>query len=157
MSNLVTENWLSKERCLPGINCIVYPDGTITILRHYESYNPNTKETKYFCNPVCDTTIDSLIKYDAEYWTRVDEWTNIEYRGGKIYGGDGSMGNEGFIACVDADDHLLWGIFFEHTNPIKSLSISDKTLIAINEHSEIQVDVNLNELTDIKIKSLVNE
>lgn len=154
MSNLITEHWDSRERMLPGINCIAYPDGTVTILRFYSLYNPNTEERSFSCNPLCDTTIDSLEKYDAAYWTQVDEWAGIRYQGGKIYGGDGAMGNEGFIACADSEDRLIWGMFFENTNPIKSLEIRGRTLIAVNEHSELQLKINLDVLTEIKMVAL---
>ena len=97
MSNLIIEYWNSKERRLPGIDCIAYPDGKVIILDCYSLYNSNTKEKKKFCRPLCDTTIDSLEKYNSTLWTQVDEWTSMDYREGKIYGGDGAMGNEAFI------------------------------------------------------------
>lgn len=151
MGNLIAEQWNNKERRLPGIDCIAFPDGRITILNHYSLYDPTTNEEKLFCRPLCDTTIDSIENYGATYWTRVDEWASIPYQDGKILGGDGSMGNQGFIAYIDHDDRLLWGIFFEHTNPIKSLEIKGRILIATNEHSELQVKVNLDVLTDIEM------
>ncbi|MCR8656617.1 hypothetical protein NV377_04755 [Paenibacillus sp. T3-5-0-4] len=55
---------------------------------------------------MCDTTIESIA-----YWTIVDEWVTIDHHDGKIYGGAGQMGNEGFIACTKAEDRLVWGIF----------------------------------------------
>ena len=156
MSNLITKHWNNIERKIPGINCIAYPDGKIIILKCYQLYDLNTKETELFCDPLCDTTIEILEKYDAAYWTRVDEWTGINYQNGKIHGGDGAMGNEGFIARTDANNNLIWGIFFENTNPIKSLNIKNKTLIAVNEHSELQIEINLDTLTDIKMIPLKN-
>lgn len=154
--NSIIKNWKSEERRLPGIDCIAYPDGSITILNCYNLFDPNTKEKTLFCNPLCDTTIDSLTKYNNDYWTVVDEWTSIDYNEGKIYGGDGAMGNEGFIACTDEGDNLQWGIFFENTNPIKSLKIEGNILIAINEHSELQVEINLENLTEIKMSLIGN-
>ena len=41
-------------------------------------------------------------------------------------------------------------MFFDCTNPIKILKIEDNRLIGITEHSESQIEINLNELTDIK-------
>lgn len=61
------------------------------------------------------------------------------------------MGNEGFIACTDATDRFVWGIFFEHTNPIKALSMKDKTLIAVNEHEDMRIEINLDNLVDMKM------
>lgn len=101
MNNLIVENWNSNERKLPDINCIVYPDGNVTVLSYYHVHNPNTSENTGFCNPLCDTTIDSIVKYDNDIWVSVSEWVSIDYKSGKIYGGDGTMGNEGFVACVD--------------------------------------------------------
>lgn len=154
MRSLIAERWNGKKRYLPGINCIVYPDGKVVILRCYSLYNPNTDERTFFCEPLCDSTIDSIERYKTAPWVQVSPWTEIAYQGGTLYGGDGTMGNEGFIACADVDDRLLWGMFFENTNPIKSLSVQGRTLIAVNEHSELQVEVNLDNLTEIKLVAL---
>ncbi|MBH5316330.1 hypothetical protein I6N90_00725 [Paenibacillus sp. GSMTC-2017] len=150
----IAEHWNLKKHELPGINCIVYPNGTITILNCYSTYNPNTKERNFFSSPLCDTTIESIAKYNVDYWTVVDEWVSIDYQDGRIYGGDGEMGNEGFISCTDADDRLVWGIFFENSNPIKSLEIKDQILIAINEHSELQIEINLENLNEINMTTI---
>ncbi|WP_239614634.1 hypothetical protein [Cohnella mopanensis] len=151
MNNLIMKHWSAEQSELPGINCIAFPNGNIIILNVATYYNPNNNERKIYCSPQCDTTIESIEKYDAECWTMVDAWTSIDYQGGKIYGGNGQMGNEGFIACTDANDNLVWGIFFDATNPIKKLSIKDITLIAINEHEDMSIEINLNTLVDIKM------
>lgn len=154
MGNSIAEHWNSRDRRLPGINCIAYPDGSITILNCYSTYDPNTKTAQRICKPLCDTTIESIEKYGAAWWTVVDEWVSLDYRGGKLSGGDGTMGNEGYIARVDADGRLIWGMFFEDTNPIKSLEIQGHTLIAVNEHAELQITVNLDDLTEIGMSVL---
>ena len=156
VNRLISEHWRGEEHSLPGISCIAYPDGTVTILNCYSAYNPNTKERKFFCSPLCDTTIESIEKYNAPCWTVVGDWVVIDYQDGKIHAGDGAMGNEGFIAHCDAVGNLRWGIFFENTNPIKSLKIKDRILIAINEHSELQLEINLDKITDIKMLSIAN-
>ena len=61
------------------------------------------------------------------------------------------MGNEGFIAHCDAQNHLIWGMFFENTNPIKSLELVNHTLVAINEHSELRIEIDLQKITTIKM------
>lgn len=154
MNIVVAEHWNLEKHELPGVNSIIFPNGTVTILSCYSAYNPNTNESKFYCSPLCDTTIESISKYNVECWTIVDEWVSIDYQDGKICGGDGQMGNEGFIACTDAEDRLVWGIFFENSNPIKSLEIKDKILIAINEHTELQIEINLEDLTQIKMTSI---
>jgi hypothetical protein len=150
LDNLVAKHWNGKHE-LPGSDIIVYPDGALTILSCYGVHDTITKEYKVFCRPLCDTTIDSFVKYNADCWTSVTEWAIIDYKSGKIYGGECGMGNEGFIAYVDETDNLIWAIYFDRTNPIKSLKIKGNILIAINEHSELQVEINLDDLTDIKM------
>lgn len=81
----------------------------------------------------------------------MDAWTSLKYEGGTIYGGDGQMGNEGFIACTDTGGVLVWAFFSDATNPIKQLSIEDRTLIAVNEHDELRIEINLDNLTEMKL------
>ncbi|MEK5551418.1 hypothetical protein [Paenibacillus sp. FSL L8-0689] len=154
MNNLIMKHWSAEQRELPGINCIAFANGNVIILNVSTYYNPNNNERSMYCSPQCDTTIESIEKYNTGHWTMVDAWTSIDYQGGKIYGGDGQMGNEGFIACTDTNDSLVWGIFFDETNPIKKLSVKDKILIAINEHEDMRIEINLDTLIDIKMTSL---
>ncbi|MDR2529156.1 MAG: hypothetical protein LBD04_09105 [Synergistaceae bacterium] len=154
MNPIIAEHWGAEDHELPGFNCIVYPDGTITILDCYSIQDSVTKEYELFCRPLCDTTIDSIEKYEASDWTGVDQWARIDYQGGSVIGGDGAMGNEGFIACTSENNNLLWGIFFSNTNPIKSLNIEGHLLIAINEHSEIRIEIDLENLTNIKMTTI---
>lgn len=155
--NEVLKHWKDNEWQLPGINCIVFSTGEVIVLNYNQNFNPNTNTKSFYCTPICDTTIDSLEKYDPDCWTVVDAWTSIHYQEGKIYGGDGAMGNEGFIAYVDKTNQLVWGMFFEDTNPIKELAITDQYLIAINEHSELAIQINLDTLFDIKIEKIATE
>ncbi|MBD8497270.1 hypothetical protein [Paenibacillus arenosi] len=150
----ITKHWNLETHELPGINCVIYPNGNITILNCSSIYNPNTKEDNFYCTPLCDTTLESIEKYNADFWTIVDEWVSIDYQEGKILGGDGQMGNEGFIACTDGENNLVWGIFFENSNPIRSLQIKENILIAINEHTELQIEINLENLTQINMTAI---
>ena len=150
MNGLIMEHWSAEQRELPGMNCIAFADGTVTIL-DIEHISTRTTMSVLCLFPLCDTTIDSITKYNPDCWTMVDAWTSVDYQGQKIVGGDGQMGNEGFIACTDAQDCLVWAMFFEDTNPIKKLSVNGNTLIAINEHDELRVEIDLHYLVDIKM------
>nr|WP_261771688.1 hypothetical protein [Paenibacillus xylanexedens] len=151
MNSLIMEQWSAEQRELPGMNCIAFADGTVTILDIRTYLDSNNNERTLSVSPLCDTMIDSIVKYNPDCWTMVDVWTSVDYQGGKIIGGDGQMGNEGFIACTDAEDHLVWAIFLEDTNPIKKLSVSGNSLIAINEHEELRVEINLHNVVDIRM------
>lgn len=146
--------WKYNEKKLPGTNCIVFADGSVIILSYYTMYDPNIDKMDYFCVPVCDTTLDSIGKYGSTGFVIVDEWAGIDYNGGKIISGDGQMGNEGFVAHIDNEQNLIWGIFFTNTNPLKNLTVNKNILTAISEHDELRIDINLEKLTDIKIFSL---
>lgn len=154
MNSLIMEHWSAEQRELPGMNCIAFANGNIIILDIRKYYNPNNNERTVHCSPLCDTTMDSVVKYNDDCWTLVDAWTSVDYQGGKMVGGDGQMGNEGFIAYVDADDRLVWAIFLEDTNPIKRLSVNDNTLIAINEHEDLRIEIDLQNVVDIKMTCL---
>lgn len=139
---------------MPGLNSIAFADGSMILLDIKTYYDPNNHERTISCSPLCDTTITSIEQYDSDIWVIVDVWTSVDYQGGKIYGGDGQMGNEGFIACTDANGCLIWSMFWDETNPIKQLSIKDKMLTAINEHEELKIEINLDNLVDIKMTSI---
>lgn len=136
------------------MDCIVYPDGEITVLNICRSKNPDTGELKISITPLCDTTIWSLLKYEKDIWVEVDEWSTLYNEGGYYISGDGTMGNEGFIAKTDSNNSLLWAIFLTVTNPIKNLNIVDDWLIGKNEHENGIIKINLKELTDIKYEIL---
>jgi hypothetical protein len=46
---------------------------------------------------------------------------------------------------------LLWAVFFWNSNPIKELAVKDGVLSAVNEHSELRIEVNLDKLTEIRM------
>ena len=143
-----------KDHKLSCGNVIIYPGGNITILKYSSYHNVKTGERREYLYPLCDTTIDSIVKYDKFGWVQVSEWigTSVDYRGGRIFGGGGAMEQDGFIACVDEAEHLIWAMSFDNTDPIESLEIKDNTLIAVSgDYFKSRLEINLNVLTDIKI------
>jgi hypothetical protein len=154
MNRIIAEHWNKEKHELPGFNCIVYPTGDVTVVQELWEEDSTTHKREYYYYPRCDTTIDSIEKYGSADWTLVDEWVRLEHEGKIFIGGDGEMGNEGFIAHVDESNDLIWGIFFWDTNPIKELAVNDGMLTAINEHSEVRITVNLSNITEITRTSL---
>jgi hypothetical protein len=116
----------------------------------------NTGDADWCCRPLCDTTIESIEKYEQDCWVVVDEWVNarVGYAGGFIIGGEGGFGGDGFIAHIDARGGLRWGFFFEQTNPIAGVELEGNMLRAINEHSEIAVEIDLSQLAGVKISTI---
>jgi hypothetical protein len=101
MNKTIAAHWNKEQPELPGFDCIVYANGDVTVLNCYSLTDSQTQERELFCRPRCDTTIESLEKYGAADWTSAGEWTRIEHEGKIFVGGDGGMGNMGFIAHVD--------------------------------------------------------
>jgi hypothetical protein len=57
----------------------------------------------------------------------------------------------GFIAHIDRSDDLIWAIFFWNSNPIRELAVKDGILSAVNEHSELRIEINPDKLTEINM------
>ena len=140
-----------ENNFLPGIDCIVFKDGKVTIANAYKVTNPDTMQRDYFWFPFCDTTIDSLENYDDDIWTAIGIYGTINHRDEIIVYGEGSMGNEGFIASTDLNNQFNWGIFFESSNPILSAEIINEELICISE-LKTEISIQLTDLTTISIK-----
>ncbi|WP_163395860.1 hypothetical protein [Flavobacterium limi] len=147
--NYIQDKW--EKGFLPGIDCIVFEDGKIIIANTYKTIDYNTLENKQYWFPLCDTTIESLENYSDDIWTKVDIFNgSITHGNEKIVFGDGSMGNEGFVASTDRDNQLKWAIFFTFSNPILKAEIVNNELICISE-LETKISIHLNNVTRISI------
>lgn len=62
------------------------------------------------------------------------------------------MGNEGFIASVNKDGLLDWGVFFTFSNPIDRVDVQHNILVCSSDNKIMQIEINPNNLTDIQIK-----
>jgi hypothetical protein len=153
-NQIISKHWNKERQELPGFDCIVYANGNVTILDCYSLQDSKTGKRELFCRPRCDTTIANIEKYDAAEWSNVDEWARVEHEGKIFIGGDGAMGNMGFIAHIGGDEDLIWGIFFDNSNPLKELTVDNGILSAVNEHSELRVEINLENITEITMTVL---
>lgn len=81
---------------------------------------------------------------------QIHPYSPLAYKNDNIYFGEGAMGNEGFVALVDAYNHLLWSIAFDLTNPIVSASITEDYLYLLSTNNT-KVKINLNKLTEVEI------
>lgn len=140
MKNHLLDRWNSDE--LVGINSLIRDDGSAIIL------NCNSfvigGENLHVCVPICETTIASIEKFDDDIWSEFQGFTEYtDKQTGKIYvGGEGAMGNEGFIACLTAEKNPIWALFFVNSNPFYELEIKDGNLEAISSLN-LKYSVNL--------------
>jgi len=126
---MIIANW--KINKLPGIDSISKRDGTVVVLNCYRN-----EEGKAFCFPFCETTIESLLKFDEEIWTEIQVYHMVECHSlrRRVYGGEGGMGNEGFLACTDLENEFLWAGFFENSNPFIQVEILGDKIIGYSSY-----------------------
>jgi hypothetical protein len=150
MKKLVSTHWSQNE--LIGIDCILKNDGTVIILNCYSVGQGENKKHNVF--PVCETNVHSLEKYNDDIWSEVDIFTEkVSYNDAIFFGGEGSMGNEGFIACTDKDNGLNWAIFFVNSNPFYKIEIIEDIIYAYSSLDLVyQVDIHSLEKITIEHK-----
>ncbi len=145
----IQEKW--KQGYLPGYDCIIMGDGEIIIADSYVVYDPNTNESKRYWSTTCDTTLESLEKYNDDIWVEVDIFHGgFEHENQKFVFGDGGMGNEGYIAATSWHGTLDWAIFFTFSNPIIKAKIKNGNLFCFGDSGAI-IEINLKKITDIKV------
>jgi len=131
MNDLIQFHWAENE--LPGVNSISYADGTIVMLNCYR-----TEAGLPYAFPLCETTVESLVRFNDDIWTEVQIFvrTTDEKSGLNYVAGEGGMGNEGFIACTNTSNNLIWAVFFENSNPFERLEVRDGKLYAVSTYNE---------------------
>ncbi|AWK06982.1 hypothetical protein HYN56_23220 [Flavobacterium crocinum] len=140
-----------REGLLPLIDGISFANGDIIIANTYRLIDTENNTSKRYWSPLCDTTIESVEKYEGNAWVCVDIFNGeINYGNGKIVFGDGGMGSDGFVAHIDENGDLIWGIFFTFSNPIISAKIIEDKLICMSD-AKIEVIIQLNDITKISI------
>jgi len=130
MKNQLLEKWAREE--LIGLNCLSKRSGAAVLLNSISVEIEG--ERKHFCQPVCDTTIENLEKYDDDIWTEVQGFASCtdNQTGFTYIGGEGGMGNEGFVLCLDQNKEPEWALFFVNSNPFYQLAIKDGKLEAVS-------------------------
>ena len=86
-------------------------------------------------------TVAEVLKFEETLKKYGDEGVAIEILGSVInlendniaYYGEGSMGNEGFVAYADKKGKLYWLIFLDFSNPFWSIKIEGAYIKAITE------------------------
>lgn len=148
---MIQEHWNNNE--LPGIDCIIRADGTVTILNFYKTNQEN--RINYYLSPICDTTIESLEKYNDDIWTEIEVNPDaiVLSNGDTFVFGEGSMGNEGFIALVNSDKSILkWALFSTVSNPIIRVQSGEREIIAYSSDN-LKLTIDIDNPERIKIEA----
>ncbi len=153
MENNIIKHWNNQE-ILGGIDCLAKNDEKVILLNCYTSII-NGKERSY-CSPLCKTTVESLEKYNKQLWALFDVFSNtaIAENGYVIVGGEGEMGNQGFIACTDSNNNFIWSLFFLNSNPFYKIEIIGNEIKAFSS-SDLVYKFNLQKPEIIEIENLI--
>lgn len=146
------EHWSNEE--LIGINSLQKCNGEIIILNCYKVNNLNNP--LYYSFPLCETTIESLEKFNTDIWTTFDVLSNrIEINNEYIvFGGEGGMGNEGFIACTDCSNNFLWALFFTDSNPFYKIELVNNEIHAFSSY-DLVYKIDLKDPKNINISHCI--
>lgn len=148
-----------NEQLFAGVDGIVYND-KIVVLDYFKSIND--VDNIYNSVVMGETTLEKELEtYDLNGAINnileigvpigISSKSPILSHIGKIYFGEGSMGNEGFIACTDYNNNYIWSIFFDSTNPLISGYI-ESNFLYLTSSDTTEVKINLDDITNISIK-----
>ncbi len=144
----VQTHWEEQE--LLGIDCLQRADDSVIILNCYSV--KQEEEYVFYSFPLCETTVQSLEKYNDDLWTEVQVLTQKHHISSEnfIVGGEGGMGNEGFIACLDRNNKLHWALFFTDSNPFYEIEIENNLINAFtSKNRKYQINTKNPELVNI--------
>lgn len=69
--------------------------------------------------------VDAILADDPSWVSAVSGLAVAELGdGGLLWGGEGSMGADGFLARLTADRKLIWAVFFSDSNPFDRIRVS---------------------------------
>ncbi|NED16034.1 hypothetical protein [Streptomyces sp. SID9124] len=69
--------------------------------------------------------VDAMLAEDPSWVTAVGVLAVVELGdGGLLWGGEGGMGADGFLARLTADRKLVWAVFFSDSNPFDRIRVT---------------------------------
>jgi len=148
MKPTVQEKW--RQGYAIGWDCIAYANGTVTVANTYRVKDPETGEIIHYWFPLCDASLEGIIKYHDDIWTEIGIFGAFEYENQKFVFGNGAMGNEGYVTSTKLNGDLNWSVFFTFSNPIHKAEVIDKHLICYGDTGTI-IDIDLANITQIQI------
>lgn len=136
MNKIISNAWNNHH--LPGMDCIIMSTGNIIIQNSYKA-----ETGKYYSFPVCETTIESLLKYNDDIMSEIQTLVSLAAPSGPIFiAGEGAMGNEGFVACTDSSGNLSWAMYSTNSNPFHKIDIIENNLNAYSSNG-LRYEINI--------------
>ncbi|TFF39194.1 hypothetical protein [Mucilaginibacter psychrotolerans] len=135
-------HFLAHQSC-PVVDGIVFSDATIQLFEVSATWAPRYK---FEIQKAAITSIAELEAKGELYWAGcgiLDNYTANE-RALKVVCGEGSYGNDGFIAVINlATWHTMWIAYFTSSNPFCKVSLEQDQVVAMSTYDCIwKFDLN---------------
>jgi hypothetical protein len=136
VEQLIQERWRDEQ--VPLVDGILHDDGTVFIFA-YEVVHAGDERG-------IEVTVERrdhlarILEENPDLWTTVMELEAVDWEGGDltIRCGDGAFGSDGFVAATRrSDDHVVWIVFSQKSNPFRKLTIQGESVVATTELGQV--------------------
>lgn len=136
----VQKKW-AEEKVLQ-VDGIIFGSGDIILMNCISLLNPKSGRSSISVSPLARSTVASVLEFDPDPWTYVTILSTFDWpaKGRRLFCGEGSMGNEGFVAVVDASSgQVQWIAFSTCSNPFLRVFATDENVVAENNHGHLWI------------------
>ncbi|MEU2248896.1 hypothetical protein [Streptomyces sp. NPDC019224] len=135
---MTTIERLWEDYELPVADALHYADG-----RSYEVALDSTTPSGFSVLSPFD--LDEMMEEDPFWVSSVDGLAVVDLgEKGLLWGGEGSMGADGFLARLTADRKLIWAMFFSESNPFTRIRLSGK-VATFRSTAEFELTVDIDD------------
>jgi hypothetical protein len=134
MKSIIVELWKNGE--LPIKNALYFVDGRAGLIDII--FYPYPKLLK-----LGDFDFNDFYEKNKNETTTIDIVKKIQLSDvGYLCIGEGSYGSEGFIACLDSKEDLIWVVYFENSNPFVSATILGDLTVVIESSAGFRLKID---------------
>ncbi|HEX8611421.1 MAG TPA: hypothetical protein VF800_09060 [Telluria sp.] len=127
----IQDHWSNSS--LPHFSGIILGNGMMVAMGEQNFFVDGKIQQHVY--PICETSIDSFLGFDNEFVEVAFDDRRVPVPGTNCFaiGGEGEMGNEGFVAVVNCAG-LVWAGFFTGSNPFHQVHVADDCIVARTTH-----------------------
>ncbi|MEE4486002.1 hypothetical protein V2T44_24020 [Serratia ficaria] len=134
MKRVIVELWKNGE--LPIKNALYFADGRAELIDIISYPNPKLLKLGSF-------DFHGFYERNKDEITTIDIIKKIQLSdGGYLCIGEGSYGSEGFIACLDRKEDLIWVVYSENSNPFVSATIFGDSTVVIESSAGFRLEID---------------
>lgn len=116
---LIRNSW-NKELIL-GVDALLFKNGTVYLTEievETDVLAIRTFGKRYSLAFHGKRKIGELLNENSDVWSEIQVYGEVPLlEDSKLIYGEGEMGNEGFIACINPDNQMEWSFFSTKSNP----------------------------------------